>query len=254
MLGVAEREHLERLAAAGMDLAREVVQLGGLPATRAFDPLLTPAQHLVVTAKLAHRLREPDVLVGLAQIPTKQRNDLLAVAVQDREPLPKPAGREPIAVGLDGDRLTQRGEPVLAERLAVANGVGLKEILVAEAEANDPRGELHRICDTGIARARMRAEQVSGEIADQARGVISLRLQDLDEVPDCALQKLDELARGGALGGRLELGDDRPGIADPLATGAPVQEPSRAQAAVDHLPQRAQVARRTGGGRASTPM
>jgi hypothetical protein len=40
----------------------------------------------------------------------------------------------------------------------------------------------------------VRTEQVSGEVADQPGGVVGLRLQDLDDVADRALQQLDELA------------------------------------------------------------
>jgi hypothetical protein len=44
VLGAAQHEHLERLFSPGVDLAGEVVQLRGLPAARALDPLPAPPQ------------------------------------------------------------------------------------------------------------------------------------------------------------------------------------------------------------------
>jgi len=102
----------------------------------------------------------------LGEIAPEQRDDLLAVTVEHSKPLAKPAGRETVLVRFAGDRLPQRGEPALAGRVSVADRVGLEEVLVAEAETDDPRGELERVGDAGVARASMRAEEVPGEIAD----------------------------------------------------------------------------------------
>jgi hypothetical protein len=148
----------------------------------------------VIAAELGHRLSEPDVLMRLGEIAAERRDDLLAVTVEHGKPLAKPAGRATVLVRFAGDRLPQRREPALAERVPVADRVGLEEVLVAEAETDDPRGELERVGDAGVACASIRGEEVPGELADQPGGVVGPRLQDLDDVADRALQQLDELA------------------------------------------------------------
>ena len=69
MLGGPQPKHLERLAAAGVRLARQVVQAGGLPALGFGDPALRPRQHVIVSAELGHRVGDVQELVWPGQIP-----------------------------------------------------------------------------------------------------------------------------------------------------------------------------------------
>jgi hypothetical protein len=130
-----------------------------------------------------------------AEVPAKQRDDSLGVAVEHSEPLARPPHREPLAsVGVTLlDRTPVGGEAVLAERRAVADGIDLEEVLVVAAEAHHPLGERQRVGDPRGAYLCVQIEQLAGEIADRPVRVIGVH-DHLHDVPGCSLDEGDQLS------------------------------------------------------------
>ena len=140
MLGPAQAKRLERLAAAGVRLACQVVQPAGLPAPGFGDPALAPHEHVVLAAELGHRPHHLHELMRAGQIPAEQRHDLLGIAVEHGEPLAGVADGERILGLARGHGLPVGGHPFLAERLLVADRVDLEQVLIGKPEGDHPLG------------------------------------------------------------------------------------------------------------------
>jgi hypothetical protein len=52
------------------------------------------------------------------------------------------------------DRVAARGEPMIAERDRVPDGIDLEEVLFGEPELDQPSGQLERVGDPGVTRPR----------------------------------------------------------------------------------------------------
>jgi hypothetical protein len=89
---------------------------------------------------------------------------------------------------------TVRGQPFLAERVLVADGVDLEQILTDKPEADHPRGQPHRVRYPAVARGRVNVKQLAHQVADRAIGIIGV-LDHLHHMADRPLQQLDQLGR-----------------------------------------------------------
>ena len=92
-------------------------------------------------------------------------------------------------------RLPVRGQAYLAERVLVADGVDLEQILIDKPEADHPPGQPDRLRHAAIARGRVHLKQLSRQVADRAVGVIGV-FDHLHHVADRSLKQLDQLGRG----------------------------------------------------------
>jgi hypothetical protein len=202
-----------------VDTTRKVIQLSDLPAAGLPDAALRPCQSLVVEPELAHRLGDADELVRGRQVSAEQPHDRVDVPVEDREPLVRVANRERVAVPARADGVAIRSHPGLTERARVTDRIDLEEVLIVEAEADHPRGQIDRVRHAGIARPRVQRQQLTGQIPDQPVRVV--RVHDhLHGVTDRPLQQLDQRPRRGLVDGVLQLGDDRPSGARPFEPDA----------------------------------
>ncbi len=225
MLRAAERQDLERLITPRMHLARQVVQPGHLPAAGLRDSANGPRQHLVVQLELAHRLSDADELVRTRQVPAEQPDQLVDIAVEDREPLARVPNRERVSALVLGDGSPVRGDAFLTECARVADRIGLEEVLLDEPEPNHPTRERHRVRDARITRASVQVQHLGGQAPDQTVGVVSVQ-DHLHQVADRPLQQLHQRARRRRLHGALELGDDRPSRHRPARAFPIVEKPA----------------------------
>jgi len=82
MLGAPEPTHLDRLAATGVRLERQVVEATRLPAVGLGDPALGPREHLFLEPEFGHRLNGLQELTRSAQVAAEQLHDRVGVAVE----------------------------------------------------------------------------------------------------------------------------------------------------------------------------
>ena len=171
MLGAPEPTHLDRLAATGVRLERQVVEATRLPAVGLGDPALGPREHLFLEPEFGHRLNGLHELTRSAQVAAEQLHDRVGVAVEDREALSRVPDRERLAV-LGLQRLPLGGQAPLAEPGRVTNRVDLEQIVIGEPEADHPRRQLRRVAHPGIARGRVQHEQLADKVSDRPVGVV----------------------------------------------------------------------------------
>ena len=99
----------------------------------------------------------------VGEVLAEQADDLLQVAVENREPLARTAGRDGVllACDRDRDRTAVGGHAALTQRSPVADRIGLEDGLLDEAEAGHPKRERDGLGDHRVARVGVRLQEIS---------------------------------------------------------------------------------------------
>lgn len=150
------------LATIGKQFGRQVVELRHLPTTGPLDPVPGPAQRLIRQVELDQGFGHPLLLIRRRQVPTKHLDQRWHVPIQDRQPLRRVPGREPIT---SDPRRRNRGHLGSARSLplryswALADGAGGSDLHTSD---------LRPICEYGqqegghIQRRRVRLRVAPG--------------------------------------------------------------------------------------------
>ena len=128
------------------------------------------------------------------QIAAEQRHDPLGVAIEHGQPLAGVLDGERVFVPARRHRLPVGGQSLVPERVPVADGVDLEQILIDKPEADHPGGQPHRVRYPALARGRVDVEQLARQVTDRPVGIIRM-LDHLHRVADRPLQRLDQLGR-----------------------------------------------------------